>query len=1004
MDGKIDAVEGRRRSTPLDSNVPIKKISDVKFSIEKELFTEMNKNVTIYATEHMLQRMRQDRTLRQAVNAATLPGLVSNMMVMPDGHEGYGFPVGGVEAFDAESGIISPGAIGFDINCLHPDTKLIDNYGALHKISEIKERRVDLKTMDIDSKRIVNSKHLLFMRKKEKRIYKIETQSGKRILASADHPIFTQKGMLTVENLSFSDFVVTNGFEGVEYENPPHKPVISEQDIFLTMDKLNIPKAGNGQNQIMNLLRRLGLNEIYLDSEKLPLIIKLMGSLMGDGTIPKPKDFTKTSSLCASIYGKESDLRTIAQDVTRLGFKSSIYKRDRHHRINTVYGTSEFDFTESCLRISSRSLAVLLVALGTPFGKKVSVTYRIPEWLMDSVLWQKRLFLAAFFGAEMSKPVTNNGLNFSCPAFSVSKLEALQKNAFEYIDDFKKLLLDFGVISSAPKIVEGYRYNGLDGETIGIRLFILSETENLIKFFSKISYEYNKDKEVLASLACMYLRYLEYTRRSLDEVRSRAVISQACGTPTEIIVSSLSNDHVSESFVRHSVWGRTGPARIWKNAYKFEEFVINRIFNDEGYVYDHIEKIEPINYNDYVYDITVDNENHNFIAESIIVSNCGVRLIKTNLEEKDLKGKIGKVADALFKNVPSGVGSKLQIGLTEKDLIKVCEEGVPFIIGKGFGLKEDIEHTEEKGIMEGADFSKNSKEAKSRGLFQLGTLGAGNHFLEVQSVERLFDKETAKAYGLYEGQVVIMVHTGSRGFGHQTCSDYLRTLVEYQSKHNIRLIDPELSYAHVGSKEAEDYLAAMKSAVNYAFTNRQIITNSIRKGFEEVFGKSSDALGMELLYDVSHNIAKLEEHQVDNARKKVYVHRKGATRAFPKGHPDVPKSYRSVGQPVLIPGSMTTGSYVLVGTEGAMKETFGSSCHGSGRVMSRHQAIREIPASKTFEELKKKNVEIRIKTRKLVSEEAEWAYKKVDEVVDVVERAGIARIVARCKPLAVIKG
>lgn len=401
-----------------------------------------------------------------------------------------------------------------------------------------------------------------------------------------------------------------------------------------------------------------------------------------------------------------------------------------------------------------------------------------------------------------------------------------------------------------------------------------------------------------------------------------------------------------------------------------------------------------------------------FDAETGIISpgaigfdiNCGVRLIKTNLDEKDIRPVINKIADALFKNVPSGVGSKLQIGLTERDLIKVCEEGVNFVIEKGFGTKEDIERTEEKGNMAGADFSKVTKEAKSRGLFQLGTLGAGNHFLEVQKVERLFDRETAKAYGLYEDQVVIMVHTGSRGFGHQTCSDYLRTLVEYQSREGIKLADPELSYAYVGSKEANDYLAAMKCGVNYAFTNRQIITSSIRRSFEQVMGRDWDSMGMEMLYDVSHNIAKLEEHEVEGRKRKVYVHRKGATRAFPKGHPDVTKVYRSVGQPVLIPGSMTTGSYVLVGTEGAMKETFGSSCHGAGRVMSRHQAIREIPVTRTFDELKKKNVEIRIKTRKLVSEEAEWAYKKVDEVVDVVEKAGIARIVARCAPMAVIKG
>lgn len=384
--------------------------------------------------------------------------------------------------------------------------------------------------------------------------------------------------------------------------------------------------------------------------------------------------------------------------------------------------------------------------------------------------------------------------------------------------------------------------------------------------------------------------------------------------------------------------------------------------------------------------------------------NCGVRLIKTNLTEKELRPRINALADALFENIPSGVGSKVKIGLSEKDLVKVCEEGVEYIIEKGFGSADDIEKTEEKGCMKGGEFDKISKEAKSRGLYQLGTLGAGNHFLEVQKVERIFDASAAKSYGLYEGQIVIMVHTGSRGFGHQTCSDYLRRLIEYRSKHNISIVDPELSYAHIGSIEAEDYLGAMKCAVNYAFTNRQIITNSIRKSFEQVFKRKSGDLEMDLLYDVSHNIVKLEEHEVEGRKRKVYVHRKGATRAFAKGRPEVPKAYRSVGQPVLIPGSMSTGSYVLVGSEGAMKETFGSSCHGSGRVMSRHQALREIPASRTFEILKKKNVEARVKTRKLISEEAEWAYKSVDEVVGVVEKAGIARIVSRCMPLAVIKG
>lgn len=384
--------------------------------------------------------------------------------------------------------------------------------------------------------------------------------------------------------------------------------------------------------------------------------------------------------------------------------------------------------------------------------------------------------------------------------------------------------------------------------------------------------------------------------------------------------------------------------------------------------------------------------------------NCGVRLIKTSLNVKELKPKIKELSDMLFKTVPTGVGSKLNLGFKEHDLELVSVEGVRYAVEKGYGTKDDIERIEEHGRLAGADFSKVSSDAKKRGLNQLGTLGAGNHFLEVQKVEKIFDESIAKAYGLEKDQVVIMVHTGSRGFGHQICSDFLRTLVDYQQKNNIQLPDKELSYAKVGSKEADDYIKAMNCAVNFAFTNRQIITHLIRKSFSEVFKKDYEELGMELLYDVAHNIAKYEEHTVDGKKRKLYIHRKGATRAFPKGTKELPSKYRTVGQPVIIPGSMSTGSYVLCGMEGSMKESFGSACHGSGRVMSRHQALREISSSKTFNVLKEKDIEIRVRTRKLISEEAEWAYKNPDDVVNVVEKAGLAKIVTKNKPLVVIKG
>ncbi len=401
-----------------------------------------------------------------------------------------------------------------------------------------------------------------------------------------------------------------------------------------------------------------------------------------------------------------------------------------------------------------------------------------------------------------------------------------------------------------------------------------------------------------------------------------------------------------------------------------------------------------------------------FNAENGIISpgavgfdiNCGVRLIKTNLLFDDVKTKIPQLMDTLFKNVPSGVGSKIKLGFTTSDLEKIALEGVEYVIKKGYGFDTDLERIEENGCIKNANPDDVSELANQRGKQQLGTLGAGNHFLEVQKIDHIINKDIADKLGLYKDQVVIMLHSGSRGYGHQVCSDYLKILSDYHKSNNILLPDPELAYAFIGSKEATTYQGAMFSAVNFAFANRQIMTNSIRTSFEQVFGKSSDALGMDLVYDVAHNIAKIEEHEVDGKRMKLVVHRKGATRAFGPGRKEIPKIYRNIGQPVIIPGSMGTASYVLVGRSEAMTESFGSSCHGSGRLMSRHQAIREISQQRTINDLKHKNIEIRVRNKKLISEEAQWAYKDVDSVVESIQGAKISNIVAKMIPIGVTKG
>ncbi len=384
--------------------------------------------------------------------------------------------------------------------------------------------------------------------------------------------------------------------------------------------------------------------------------------------------------------------------------------------------------------------------------------------------------------------------------------------------------------------------------------------------------------------------------------------------------------------------------------------------------------------------------------------NCGVRLLRTNLSYNDVKDKVRDLIDEIFRNVPSGVGSTGKVRLSLSELDRVLEEGVEWAVGKGFGWYEDLDHIEERGRMEAADASKVSKVAKERGAPQLGTLGAGNHFLEVQVVDKIYAPDIAKKIGIeYEGQITVMVHTGSRGLGHQVASDYLMIMERAMKKYGINPPDRELAAVPINSREGEDYFAAMAAAANYAWTNRQMITHWVRESFARVFKRDPSELGLETVYDVAHNIAKIEEHTVDSKTLKLVVHRKGATRAFPPGHPDIPKDHKDVGQVVLIPGSMGSASYVMVGIpEGA--RTFYSAAHGAGRWMSREAAIRRYRPTEVEAELSRAGIYLRAATKSVVSEEAPGAYKDVDRVALVSHKVSIAKLVARLRPIGVTKG
>ena len=385
--------------------------------------------------------------------------------------------------------------------------------------------------------------------------------------------------------------------------------------------------------------------------------------------------------------------------------------------------------------------------------------------------------------------------------------------------------------------------------------------------------------------------------------------------------------------------------------------------------------------------------------------NCGVRIMRTNLTRDELKPKIKELIDALFFAVPSGVGSRGKIKLRSGEINDVLTKGSRWAVEKGYGRPEDLQTTEENGEMKEVNTDYISARAKERGIPQVGTLGSGNHFLEVGVIDEIYEKDIAQVMGIDDiGQVMLYVHCGSRGLGHQVADDYIKVMVTAMQKYGIQVPDRQLACAPVNSPEGKHYLTAMRGAANYAWANRQCITHWVREAFCRVTGISEKEAGLELIYDVTHNIAKIEEHEAGGMNEQLCVHRKGATRAFPPGHPDVPEKYRSIGQPILIPGDMGRMSYILVGTEQAMKETFGSTCHGAGRMQSRSAMKKRLSGRDVLDQLASDGILVRAGSMSGLAEEAPQAYKDVESVVNVAHGAGISRKVARTRPIAVVKG
>ncbi|MEE8359402.1 MAG: RtcB family protein, partial [Candidatus Omnitrophota bacterium] len=669
----------------------------------------------------------------------------------------------------------------------------------------------------------------------------------------------------------------------------------------------------------------------------------------------------------------------------------------------------EFETEEISLRAASTGFTVLLAILGMPIGNKCHGNYVVPRWLIKAPLWQKRLFLAGLFGAELSSATTlkDHDYNFYCPILSMNKINKSLESGRAFLQNISKMLEEFGVSTLAiSQRKEFVNKNGL--LSYRLRLILSGRSKDLINLYSKIGFEYNEERKFQANTAAGYLRFKEFVlceKRRVAELAPQ--LKNSCGWPRVKIYEYLTEStYICERFIERSLYEprKTSP-RSWRDIPNFKDYLRSATegLGRSGMVWEQIKAITDISYEDDVYDFTVAHPHHNFIANSFVVSNCGVRLMKTDLTLKEVQPKIKDLIYGLYNNIPAGVGSKgdIRVGVDEER--KLLVQGAKWAVNRGYGRKEDIEATEEHGAIEGADPAAVSERAYERGKRQAGTLGSGNHFIEVQVVDQIYDKEASDIFGLETGSIAVMIHSGSRGLGYQVCDDYSRSMIRALSKYKITVPDRQLACAPVRSEEGQAYLGAMRCAANYAWANRQCLMHLTRRTFEKVFNRSEKDLGMDLIYDVAHNIAKIEKHVINDKKMNLCVHRKGATRAFGPDHPELPDRYKSIGQPVIIPGDMGRNSYLLVGTAKAA-ESFYSTCHGSGRVLSRTAAIKRCAGRSISRELEQKGILVMASGRATLAEEAPEAYKDVNDVVHVVHEAGISKRVCRMRPLGVIKG
>nr|WP_308219604.1 RtcB family protein [Halorientalis litorea] len=937
----------------------------------------MNAPARVLASETLLDEISQDKTLQQLKNAAHLPGVRKHAICMPDGHQGYGFPVGGVAGIDAENGCISPGAVGYDINCLPGDTDVRLSFERRADIESLRERFEDERAV-VAGDRLTESDIRLFTESGTKPVYEVETETGERIEATADHPFRTPEGMVELSDLTPGDEVTVQPFRGIEDERPEEFTVVSEDEF------------DDANPQLVRVLKERDLLPLKSTDEAFNRLLKLVGYHVGDGSLGGEGQVW--------FYGEPEDLESIREDVQRVGFTpSKVYSREREHEIDG----NEFERTEYSFKTTSKALRKLLIALGIPDGPKVSSGFTTPEYFDRLTNWQQALYFRAYFGAEMNEPSAQHDKNLYCPKVSQTRTAETEPAGREFFEDVRTLLADLGIETNELEVFE--TDSNADHETVRLRLGVKNDSENLVRFYSTVGYAYNHHKRREAVKAIQYLTTKERERERRAHVADRA---EALADGGEDIDDIKSEFDINERFIERSVWsGRDTQPRPGADFPGFDEFRESVEVRDDLTVETEIASITEVGEKP-VYDIGVAHAAHNFIAEGFVVSNCGVRMMRTNLTYDDVQGREEELVDALFEAVPSGLGGGGVVETDQPTVRAILERGMDWALEEGWAIEDDLAHCEDEGYRPEADASKVSKKAKDRGRNQVGSLGSGNHFLEVQRVTDVFRADVGEAFGLSEDQIVVLIHCGSRGLGHQVCTDYLRDIEQAHQGLLNQLPDKELAAAPAGSQLAEDYYGAMCAAINYAWVNRQLIMHRTREVFADVFDRSWESMDMHLLYDVAHNIAKKEVHTVEGGEEReLFVHRKGATRAFPAGRPEVPDAYADVGQPIIIPGSMGAGSYVLRGGENSLAETFGSTAHGAGRLMSRTQAKNEFWGEDVQDDLREQDhVYVKAQSGATVAEEAPGVYKDVDEVVRVSDALGIGDRVARTFPVCNIKG